>query len=135
MNPLYATGYVVGALICARIFYNYAFSLDYKDSVKKGVPTEGERIRLARDYALGVSCAGIVWPLVLIVGVAVHFITLPTPTEKRLAKEKKQREFERQVRAEMLRLHEWHEDNKLESPDTNTLRFMAEENVRNNKNV
>lgn len=133
MNWLYWAAYGVSALVFARIFYSYAFDWDYKDSIKQGVESEEKRLEIAREYGLGWSLAAIIWPVVLVVGGAIYLITMPTPTEKRLAAEKKEREFQQSVEDEMVRLREWHEENKFDAPDTATLRFMAENNLRKEK--
>lgn len=130
--------YVVGGLLSARAFYLLGFQYDYEDSMRLNeAPTnrynrisEAKMLDMAQSHGLFCSSGALLWPIAwLVLGVLV-LITRPTPIERELAKKEKARIREEAIEAEMIRLREWHADNKMEAPDTTTLRFMAEENIK-----
>ena len=88
-------------------------------------------------FGLLFSLLGIVWPIALPFLLIFYFVTRPTAIErdieKRKAEEAAQREFEERTIAEMDRLRKSMNGAGLEAPDNGTLRFMAEENVKANK--
>lgn len=132
MSWPYVAAYVIGAVVSARIFYVIAFKVDYEDSQRKKVKGgEKKWLELAREYALFCSLGGLIWPVVWIVFGLITLIGRPTAIEVEIAEREKARKQEAAIETEMLRLRKWHEDNKMEPPDTNTLRFMAKENVKN----
>lgn len=146
MNGLYVVGYVLIAAGSARILYNAGFSTDYADSMKKGYGPEEKVIEFAKKYGFYFSCLGLVWPIAWPILLIISFITRPTKIERDIEKRKAQME---QIREETLaylereprivkdieRIREWHEKNKMEAPDTMTLRLMAISRVDNNEDI
>lgn len=128
----YVSVYIVGLLFSARKFYVMGFEIDYEDSKAKKVKGgEKKWIELASQHGLVCSMAGVVWPLAWLLLGVITFLTLPTKTERDIAKRKRTEEHAQKIETEMIRLRKWHEDNNMEPPDTNTLRFMAKESVKN----
>lgn len=142
MSWMYWTVYAVGAPISARLFYAKAFKIDYEDSVEKGIEPEEKRIHLATRFGLYFAWLGLLWPLAWIFFILLMFIIQPTNVEKDIekrkqaeAEQKAKEDHEIRVSLDMQRLRAWLEENKMEAPDTATLRFMAEERVNNNEDI
>lgn len=130
--------YVAAGLLSARAFYLLGFQYDYEDSLRLNeAPTnrynrisEEKMLDMARSHGLFCSIFAVTWPVTWIVAGIITFITRPTPIERELERKEKARIREEAIKAEMIRLRKWHENNKMEAPDTTTLRFMAEESIK-----
>lgn len=138
MNPLYVAGYTLGAVASARLFYTVAFEIDYKDSIKNGL-SEKKSLEYAKHFGFYFAWAGLLWPIAWPALFIAWFVTRPTgierDIEKRKAEEKAAREFNARVDADMIRLRNHFKSMDMESPDTATLRKIAEDRVDKNEDI